>query len=118
MVPQARGGGDILGGCTDKSLFFTGSWLGNRVAVIGDYTTDEDFPTYPKFGSIYSECVDNLRPMYGYLPGFKEKRKKDSKWQDITCDLVCELETILNKKIIPLDHPTLWPDGMSKKLRV
>jgi hypothetical protein len=122
MVPESRGGGDLLNGCSDNSkLFFVGSWIGNRVAVVGDYTVNKDLPTYPEFGNIYNECQENLKLMYGYfpsngLPTNVKKRNVTNTWQDITGDLMIELECIFNKKIIPFDHPTKWPDGSAKDI--
>lgn len=37
-----------------------GRWAGDRIAVVGDYSEDEDLPSYPNFGSLYGdeELVD------------------------------------------------------------
>ena len=110
MIPKSRGGGDIL---PDGNWIFIGGWLGDRVAVVGDYSLDSDLPDYPEFGSIYSLCSENTWSLWDGR-GYSTKFDKDNPWRDITGDLAQELEIAFDKKIIGIDHPTLWPDGTRK----
>jgi hypothetical protein len=110
MVPEARGGGDILSSHSDESWLFIGSWLGDRVAVVGDYSKDSDLPDYPKFGSIYGLCSENSYSLFSGN-GYVKKFKSTNPWRDITGDLVQELEKIWERRIIGSDNPYLWPDG-------
>ena len=52
-----RGGGDGWDKAKDPIV---GSWAGDQVAVVGDYTEDDDLP--PKFGagSIYHRCYGTM----------------------------------------------------------
>lgn len=50
---NGRGGGDID---TDNPV--VGSWRGNRIAVVGDYTEDDDLPDVPEASKIYKMCSD------------------------------------------------------------
>lgn len=111
-VPVRRGGGDVIQG--DHNLVFIGSWMGDRVAVVGDYSVDEDLPNYPGFGKIYKECMAQINPMYDCY-GMRQKSKDPNNcWRDITADLVIELRYSVGKVWIPQDHPTLWSDGERK----
>lgn len=108
-VPERRGGGDIIVG----DFKFIGSWLGDRIAVVGDYSVDEDLPSYPGFGNVYRECSDRLDLMYDCC-GIGKTKDLDNPWRDITADLAIEMSECLEVEIIPQDHPTLWPDGCEK----
>lgn len=50
MTSPARGGGDwpAFDG-------LSGRWAGDRVVVLGDYSTDDDLPTYPALGTVWGE---------------------------------------------------------------
>ncbi len=50
MTSPARGGGDWKG--FDG---LSGRWAGDRVVVLGDYSTDEDLPTYPDLSNLWRE---------------------------------------------------------------
>ena len=50
MTSPARGGGDWQG--FDG---LSGRWAGDRVLVLGDYSTDEDLPTYPDLSNLWRE---------------------------------------------------------------
>lgn len=50
MTSPARGGGDWPA-FDDLS----GRWVGDRVVVLGDYTGDDDYAEYPKFGELFHE---------------------------------------------------------------
>lgn len=50
MTSPARGGGDWKG--FDG---LSGRWAGDRVLVLGDYSTDEDLPTYPDLSNLFRE---------------------------------------------------------------
>lgn len=112
MVPERRGGGDLLEG--DCNYVFIGSWLGDKIAVVGDYSLNEDLPDYPDFGEVYRLCSEKLNPMYDCFGMRTAKKYPNNPWRDITSDLAIELEEVTGKKIIPYDHPTLWPDGQRK----
>lgn len=112
MVPTPRGGGDMLPEVNDNFVF-VGSWLGDKIAIVGDYSCDKDLPSFPNFGSIWKECMKNSNPLYGHYHEIPDRKQK-SLWRDITVDLSLELEQIFGKQIIPYDHPTLWPDGKPK----
>jgi hypothetical protein len=113
MVPEGRGGGDILleGG---QNLTFIGSWLGDKIAIVGDYTVDKDLPTFPNFGSIYRECSAQSNPIYDCWGMRRKSKDPNNVWRDITADLVVEMREYAGIDWIPMDHPTLWPDGERK----
>lgn len=46
----SRGGGDLKGGNP-----IIGSWAGDRIAFVGDYSEDSDLPSYPKFSEVYAD---------------------------------------------------------------
>lgn len=52
MTSPARGGGDFP--MTDVST----RWAGDRVVIVGDYSVDDDLPTYFKFGEVYGQCAE------------------------------------------------------------
>jgi hypothetical protein len=108
-VPVGRGGGDIV----DGNYKFIGSWLGDRIAVVGDYSVDEDLPSYPGFGDVYRECQNRLDLMYDCY-GIGKTKDLANPWRDITADLAIEMSECLEIAIIPQDHPTLWSDGCQK----
>jgi len=60
--PERRGGGDIE---PDPII---GSWAGDRIVMVGDYSEDEDLPSVPEFGSLYAhtypknETEDGVEP--------------------------------------------------------
>lgn len=119
MVPESRGGGDLMPN-NPSEYVFVGRWLGDRIAIVGDYSIDEDLPSFPNFGDVYKLCMEKMNPMYDCY-GMKHKSKprdSDNVWRDITSDLAIELESMLGETIIPLDHPTLWPDGMRKSTQL
>ena len=49
---NGRGGGDV------ENKPIVGSWRGNRIAVVGDYTEDADLPDISKASKIYQKCSD------------------------------------------------------------
>lgn len=51
-VSNGRGGGDV------EANPLVGSWGGDRIAIVGDYTERADLPARFKADSIYSECTD------------------------------------------------------------
>lgn len=53
MTSPARGGGDW-----DSFDGLSGRWVGDRVVVLGDYTVDEDYASYPNFGKLWSDSSD------------------------------------------------------------
>lgn len=117
MVPKARGGGDIFPDDIEQlnqEYVFLGRWLGNKVAVVGDYSCDSDLPEFPNFGSVFKQCTSNENPLYNSFGTGIKNSKRNGVWMDITADLALEMEYLLGEKIIPYDHPTLWPDGKSK----
>jgi hypothetical protein len=67
----ARGGGDL-----EEIKGVTGRWVGDRVAVIGDYTEDSDIPNSPipaseiygsdKFEDISSEVATAIGKIFGF----------------------------------------------------
>jgi hypothetical protein len=50
MTSPARGGGDW-----EEFDGLSGRWAGDRVLVLGDYSTDEDLPTYPDLSNLWQE---------------------------------------------------------------
>lgn len=72
MTSPNRGGGDLPR--TDIS----GSWAGDRVVVLGDYTTDEDLPNVPNAGLLWRET---------------------DKWVDITDSVATAFEAVFNIKV-------------------
>lgn len=53
-MPEKRGGGDL------QSNPFIGRWVGDRVALVGDYSEDDDMPSSPiPFGSVYAMTYDD-----------------------------------------------------------
>lgn len=114
MIPSCRGGGDVFSEEMSVSSVFIGRWLGDRIAVVGDYSCDEDLPDFPEFGSVYSSCMSNANPLYDCFGFGIKNSKRTGLWMDITADLVIEVEELLNTKIIAMGHPTLWPDGTPK----
>jgi len=111
-VPICRGGGDMMP--DDKDLLFIGSWLGDRIAIVGDYSQDSDLPSFPGFGNIYKQCSDQYDPLYDCYGMKKKSKDPNNVWRDITADLVIEMNESVGIEIIPSDHPTLWPDGVRK----
>jgi hypothetical protein len=63
MTSPASGGGDFP--MTDAS----GRWAGDRVIILGDYTSDEAIPTFFKLSEVYAECngekgtFNNISPL-------------------------------------------------------
>ncbi len=60
-VSNGRGGGDVndFGDDDAKSVKnWCGRWGGDRIAVIGDYTTNDDLPAKDKAQDIYRLCDD------------------------------------------------------------
>ena len=111
-VPCARGGGDLID--SDSNLMFIGSWLGDRIAIVGDYSIDDDLPSFPGFGNVYRECTSQVNPMYDCWGMRRRSKDLDNVWRDITADLSLELKEAVGLDWIPSDHPTLWPDGTRK----
>jgi hypothetical protein len=72
MTSPNRGGGDLPR--TDIS----GSWAGDRVVILGDYTEDSDLPNIPNAGSLWGET---------------------DKWVDITDSVATAFEAVFNVKI-------------------
>ena len=52
MTSPARGGGDFPP--TDISA----RWAGDRVVIVGDYSVDEDLPSFPDFGKVYGQATE------------------------------------------------------------
>jgi len=50
MTSPERGGGDW-----QRFDDLSGRWVGDRVVVLGDYTEDDDYAEYPRFGQLYSQ---------------------------------------------------------------
>lgn len=50
---NGRGGGDV-----QSKNPVVGSWRGNRIAVVGDYTKDADLPDYSEASKIFKKCED------------------------------------------------------------
>jgi hypothetical protein len=50
MTSPQRGGGDW-----EYFDGLSGRWAGDRVVIIGDYTSDGDLPDYPNAGNLYLE---------------------------------------------------------------
>lgn len=110
VVPASRGGGDIW----RDDLVFIGSWLGDRIAIVGDYSEDSDCPSFAGFGSIYKQCSDQFNPLYDCYGMRNKSKDPNNVWRDITADLAIEMKDAVGIDIIPSDHPTLWPDGEQK----
>jgi hypothetical protein len=55
MSSPNRGGGDW-----DYFPNLSGRWVGDRVIVLGDYTEDEDLPSYENASLLYSGSYDWL----------------------------------------------------------
>jgi hypothetical protein len=72
MTSPARGGGDL------PETGISGRWVGDRVVIVGDYTEDADYPSYPNFGNVYNES---------------------DKWNDITDFVADAFKTIFNLNI-------------------
>ena len=72
MTSPSRGGGDL------PQTDISGSWAGDRVVVLGDYTTDEDLPNVPNAGSLWGET---------------------DKWVDITDSVATAFEAVFNIKV-------------------
>jgi hypothetical protein len=53
MTSPARGGGDW-----ESFPELSGRWAGDRVVVLGDYTSDEDLPGYENASKLYHESED------------------------------------------------------------
>lgn len=66
MTSPARGGGDFP--MTDVSA----RWAGDRVVVVGDYSADEDLPTYFKFGEVYAQCNDKSETFEDITPMIRD----------------------------------------------
>lgn len=64
-MPSQRGGGDLM------EHPAVGRWAGDRIALVGDYATDDDLPKRHKTSTIYGKC-------------------RDGKWKDVSED-VCEV---------------------------
>lgn len=58
VTSPARGGGDLP--CTEV----TGRWVGDRVCVLGDYTTNGDIPGFAGAGDVYDRLED---PTLGWV---------------------------------------------------
>lgn len=82
-----RGGGDFP--LTDVS----GSWVGDRIVVVGDYTIDEDIPDYPNASQIFGDS------------GVEE-----GGWTDITDKVRSAFETIfgMQYKYVELSGYGYW----------
>lgn len=53
MTSPARGGGDW------PETPMSGRWAGARVAVVGDYTGDDDLPGVPNAGTLYGQIEES-----------------------------------------------------------
>ena len=72
MTSPNRGGGDL------PETGISGRWAGDRVVVLGDYTTDADLPNVPNAGSLWGET---------------------DKWVDITDFVATAFEAVFSIKI-------------------
>jgi len=57
-MPESRGGGD-LELADDVARRTIGRWAGDRVCLVGDYAEDDDLPSFPGFGDLYSLCFND-----------------------------------------------------------
>jgi hypothetical protein len=63
VMPEKRGGGDL------NANPFIGRWAGDRVVLVGDYSTDEDMPNSPiPFGSVYAHTHTYEKDEKGITP--------------------------------------------------
>jgi hypothetical protein len=70
MTSPARGGGDW------RETALAGSWVGDRVVILGDYTEDSDLPPELNGGTLYEYLTSNGK--------------------DITADVATALGTVWN----------------------
>lgn len=53
MSSPSRGGGDW-----ESFADLSGRWVGDRVAIVGDYTEDGDIPNYENAATLYEDSED------------------------------------------------------------
>lgn len=70
MTSPASGGGDFP--MTDAS----GRWAGDRVVILGDYTSDNAIPTFFKLSEVYAECNDKSDTFTNVSPLIRDAFQK------------------------------------------
>jgi hypothetical protein len=82
MSSPAAGGGDW-----EHFPSLSGRWVGDRVIILGDYTRNEDLPSYPNAGELYyqseswNDISDEVAEALGKVFSFHIDTKQTG-WRD------------------------------------
>lgn len=94
---NARGGGDLPTCSLPPEGEVLGRWAGDRIAVVGDYGSDDDLPNYPNAGGLYELCqsVEDWEEESKYAEEGDTITPKDELFTDISDLLIPYFDNVL-----------------------